>query len=115
MLGFRRVALSGEVFETRYRKIFGSNPQASFVGYLPTLMPVVLPIALFGRQTAALLFSWMNFGAAMILFWCCYCIVRETLAAPLELHHWLWVVLASTIGGVAGTEGQCSSGESNRI
>ncbi|MBV8672969.1 MAG: DUF2029 domain-containing protein, partial [Acidobacteriaceae bacterium] len=62
-----------------------------------------LPMAPFAWPVAAALFSLMNFAAAMVLFWACYSIVRESVGVPLRLKHWFWVVLASSIGGIAGT------------
>jgi hypothetical protein len=91
------------VYDAAFWASFGSHPDAMFVAYLPTLMLVVLPMAPFDWPAAAMLFSLMNFGAAMVLFWACYRMVREFVGWPLGLRHWFWVVLASTIGGIAGT------------
>ena len=90
-------------YDASFRATFGSHPEAPFVAYPPTLIPVVLPMAPFDWPVAAALFSWMNFGAAMALYWACYRMVRESVSSPLGLKHWLWVVLASTIGGIGGT------------
>jgi hypothetical protein len=91
------------VYDAAFYASFGSHPDAMFVAYLPTLMLVVLPMAPFAWHGAALLFSLMNFAAAMALFWACYCIVRESVGAPLSLKHWFWVVLASTVGAIPAT------------
>lgn len=90
-------------YDASFRAIFGTDPDALFVAYPPTLIPVVLPIAPFDWPVAAALFSVMNFGAAMALYWACYRMVRESVGSPLRLKHWFWVVLASTIGGISGT------------
>ena len=90
-------------YDASFRATFGSHPDALFVAYPPTLILVVLPMAPFDWPVAAALFSWMNFGAAMALYWACYRMVRESIGSPLGLKHWLWVVLASTIGGIGGT------------
>ena len=90
-------------YEAMFRSIFGSAPDALFVAYLPTLLPVVLPMAAFDWAHAASLFSLMNFGAAMVLYWACWRLVRESIGGALRPVHWFWVVLGSTIGGVAGT------------
>ena len=103
MLGSRQVSLRAATYDAGFRATFGSHPKALFVAYPPTLIPVVLPMAPFDWPVAAALFSWMNFGAAMALYWACYRMVRESIGSPLGLKHWLWVVLASTIGGIGGT------------
>lgn len=90
------------VYYPTLRTEFGSTADGAFA-YPPTLMLVVLPMAYFDWPTAAKLFSLMNFGASMVLFWACYRLVRESLGAPLGPVHWIWVALASTMGGVAGT------------
>jgi hypothetical protein len=90
------------VYYPSLRAEFANAPDQAFA-YPPTLMLVVLPMAYFDWPAAAMLFSLMNFGAAMVLFWACYRLVRESLGGPLGPAHWVWVVLASTMGGVAGT------------
>jgi hypothetical protein len=90
------------VYNATFYASFDSYPEAT-VAYLPTLMLLVLPMAPFDWPRAATLFSLMNFGAAMVLFWACCRIVRELVGSPLRLTHWLWIVLACTIGGIAGT------------
>ena len=92
-----------EVYDAVFRSIFGSAPEALFVAYLPTLMLVVMPMAAFDWTHAKELFALMNFGAAMVLYWACYRLVRELVGAALRPKHWLWIVLGSTIGGIAGT------------
>jgi hypothetical protein len=89
------------IYDASFRTIFGTHPDA--LAYPPTIIPVVLPMALFDWPLAAALFSWMNFGAAMALYWACYRMVRESVGSSLRLKHWFWVVLASTIGGISGT------------
>jgi hypothetical protein len=54
----------------------------------------------FKWSVAAKLFSILNFGAAMVLFWSCYRLVRESLGVPLRIVHWFWVVLASTMAAI---------------
>ena len=90
-------------YDASFRAAFGSPPEALFVAYPPTLIPIVLPMAPFDWPVAAALFSCMNFGAAMALYCACYRMVRESVGTPLRLGHWLWVVMASTIGGIGGT------------
>jgi hypothetical protein len=90
-------------YQAMYRLQFGAQPDAFFVAYLPTLMIVVLPMAPFDWPVAAKIFSLLNFSAAMGLFWACYRLVRESLGSPLRAKHWLWVTIASTIGGISGT------------
>ncbi len=90
-------------YEAMSRSEFGEPPAALFVAYLPTLMPVVLPMAPFGWSTAAKLFSIMNFCAAMILFWACYRLVREYVGEALRPVHWFWISLAASIGAISGT------------
>jgi Glycosyltransferase family 87 len=92
-----------QIFSSRYRETFGVAPASFFSGYPPTLMVIVLPMALFQWPVAARLFSLANFAAAMVLFWACYRLVREQLGHRLRPSHWFWVILASTLGGVAGT------------
>jgi Glycosyltransferase family 87 len=89
-------------YQTMYRLQFGAQPDAGFVAYLPTLMVVILPMAPFDWPVAAKIFSLLNFSAAMVLFWACYRLVRESLGSPLRPKHWLWVTIASTIGGISG-------------
>jgi hypothetical protein len=91
-------------YDATFYASFNMHPDPPrLVAYLPTLMLLVLPMAPFDWPIAAKLFSLMNFGAAMVLFWACYRIVRELVGSPLRLMHWFWVVLACTIGGIAGT------------
>jgi hypothetical protein len=90
-------------YQAMYRLQFGRKPDAFFVAYLPTLMVVVLPMAPFDWPVAAKIFTLLNFSAAMVLFWACYRLVRESLGSPLRAKHWLWVTIASTIGGISGT------------
>lgn len=73
------------------------------MAYPPTLIPLVLPMALFDWPVAAALFSWMNFGTTMGLYWASCRMVRESVGSPLNLQHWFWVVLASTVGSIGGT------------
>jgi hypothetical protein len=92
-----------ETYIATYRNLFGSPPAALFVAYLPSLLLIVLPMAPFQWAVAAKLFMVMNYAAAMVLFWACYRLVVESVGAPLKVRHWVWVVLASTIGGISGT------------
>jgi hypothetical protein len=92
-----------QAFSSTYRAIFGVAPASEFFAYPPTVTSIALPLALFQWPLAARLFSLANFAAAMVLFWACYRLVREELGHSLRPSHWCWVVLASTVGGVAGT------------
>ena len=91
------------VFSSTYRAIFGMAPSSEFFAYPPTVTSVALPLAFFGWPAAARLFSLANFAAAMVLFWACYRLVREELGHSLRPSDWFWVVLASSVSGVAGT------------
>jgi len=90
-------------YKAMYRATFNLEPDALFVAYLPTLMPVVLPMAPLDWWAAARLFGALNFSAAMLLLWASYRLVRELLGAPLRLMHWSWLTLGTTIGGVSGS------------
>jgi hypothetical protein len=90
-------------YKAMYRATFNSEPDALFVAYLPTLMPVILPMAPLDWWAAARLFAALNFAAAMLLLWASYKLVRELLGTPLRLMHWSWLTLGITIGGVSGT------------
>jgi hypothetical protein len=90
-------------YEAVFRSEFGSPPAAQFVAYLPTLMLVTLIMAPFEWPVAANIFAWLNFAAAMLLFWACYRLVRESIGTRLQPVHWFWVVIAATIGGISGT------------
>jgi hypothetical protein len=90
-------------YKAMYRATFSLEPDALFVAYLPTLMPVVLPMAPLDWWAAARLFGALNFSAAMLLLWASYRLVRELLGAPLRLMHWSWLTLGTTIGGVSGS------------
>jgi hypothetical protein len=90
-------------FRTVYESHFAQAPDAPFVAYLPTLMAVILPMAPFDWPLAAKIFSLLNFLAAMVLFWACYRLVREAIGRPLQGKHWLWVIVAATLGGISGT------------
>jgi hypothetical protein len=92
-----------QTFSSRYGAIFGVAPGSVFSGYPPTVMLIVLPLALFHWPVAARVFSLLSFAAAMVLFWACYRLVREELGHRLRPSNWIWVVLASTLSGVAGT------------
>ena len=86
-------------FSSRFHAEFATEPDTS-LAYPPTLMLLVLPMGYFKWSVAAKLFSILNFGAAMVLFWSCYRLVRESLGAPLRIVHWFWVVLASTMAAI---------------
>jgi len=88
---------------SRYRAIFNSEPDGLYAAYLPTLMPVILPMAPLNWWAAARLFAAINFAAAMLLLWASYRLVRDLLGAPLRLIHWAWLTLGITIGGVSAT------------
>lgn len=90
-------------YKAKYRGTFGTDPDALFVAYLPTLMPAVLPLAPLNWWAAARLFAAINFSAAMLLIWASYKLVREFYGAPLRPVHWLWLTLGTTIGGVSAT------------
>jgi hypothetical protein len=90
-------------YEAKFRATFGSEPEAPFVAYLPTLMPVILPMAPLDWRAAARLFGALNFSAAMLLVWATHKLVRKMLGAPLRLMHWSWLTLGMTVGGVAAT------------
>ena len=91
------------IYKARYRAVFGSEPEALFVAYLPTLMPVILPLAPLDWGSAARLFEVLNFSAAMLLLWACFRLIRDLLGAPLGVSHWAWLTLGITLGGVSAT------------
>ncbi len=90
-------------YTDRYRAIFNSESDGPFAAYLPTLMPVILPMAAFEWRAAARWLAALNFSAAMLLLWASYRLLKELLGAPLRLMHWSWLTLGITIGGVSGT------------
>ena len=90
-------------YMARYRAIFHAEPDGLYAAYLPTLMPVILPMAPFNWSAAARLFAAINFSAAMLLLWASYRLVRDLLGAPLRLIHWSWLTLGTTLGGVSAT------------
>lgn len=92
-----------QIYEAAFSSTFGTSPSAVFAGYLPTIITIILPMAFFSWPIASVLFSLMNFVAAMALFWACYFLIVDATKGRLQLSSWIWLVVASTIGGVAGT------------
>jgi hypothetical protein len=90
-------------YMARFRATFKSEPDGLFAAYLPTLMPIILPMAPLNWWAASRLFAALNFAAAMILVWSSYRLIRELLGAPLQLMHWSWLTFGTTVGGVSAT------------
>jgi len=92
-----------KVYFPKLHAEFAGGADGGDFAYPPTFMLVIFPMAFFDRQIAAGLFSVMSFGAAMVLFWSCYRLLRESLSSPLGPVPWCWLTLASTMGSIALT------------
>ncbi|MGA2562645.1 MAG: glycosyltransferase family 87 protein [Steroidobacteraceae bacterium] len=91
------------VYAATYQQVFGSAPQAGFVAYLPVIILICLPLAAFDWPAAATCLTFMNFLAAMILFWACHRLAHGQPNVALTPRQWFWVCLACTIGAISGS------------
>jgi hypothetical protein len=88
-----------EIF-SRQTALYG-EPRPFFAGYLPTILPVLIPVGPFSYTTAELVFRCINFLAAIALFWCTMRMVRHFRGGPLTNGDWCWLLGANSLAAVS--------------
>jgi hypothetical protein len=84
----------------RYTAMY-SAPRPFFAGYLPTILPVLAPVAPFSFTTAELVFRCINLCAAVALFWCTIRLARHFRGGPLTNGDWCWLLGANSLAAVS--------------
>jgi hypothetical protein len=84
----------------RYTAMYGP-PRPFFAGYLPTILPVLAPVAPFSFATAEVIFRCINFAAAIALFWCTVRMARHFRGGPLTNGDWCWLLGANSLAAVS--------------